>query len=214
MAPDLIALKVPFRAPLLGDISVFSPIRHIRYLQTHFKGALFCVTDAVYVESEDVPLDPKKEYQFRGDASIMPVAASGILRYCSLISDGTALQRNFRQLFSIYVLAWTTCFFLPHWTTTPALFFFLNSMTTMAVEWSLRPVPALVRPWVFVFLSIIGHAVFTHARCSLALQAVAAIAILTSRYSIAVAGAVVVASIAVLPGAASMCDLKHPFVAK
>ena len=89
-----------------------------------------------------------------------------------LNKDGATLQRNLRQLLALVILNWATHVFLPAWTTTPALYFFLNALATMLVEWSVRPVPGLVAPWCTAACAILAQAVYSSAACVLGAQSV------------------------------------------
>ena len=157
-------------------------------------------------------------YEFQGDPSLFSGNnPSGntlsneyfyIMLICHLL-DG--IKRVQRQLLSLYVLGWATCFFLPHWTTTPALFFFLNSLALIAVDWSMKPVAALVRPWLFVTLSVVAHGLFTKATSIAVLHVCTASLILLSTYSISLSGALLVLYLAVMPSAGLQWTMKSPF---
>ncbi len=108
-------------------------------------------------------------------------------------------------------MAWTTCFFLPHWTTTPALFFFLNSLAIMAIDWSMRPVASLVRPWLFVALAQAAHALFAAPLCIAKAHVAVGAVLLASRWSAPAALALAMALTASLPAVLEGCLFKAPF---
>ena len=112
-------------------------------------------------------------------------------------------------------MAWLTYFFLPRWTSTPALFFFANALATMLVDWSLRPVPALAAPWLACLAAMAAHALFADWRCIVAAHLLAGALLVVAvvlRLSPPVAAALFAgAAAAAGPALTDACALRHPF---
>eukprot|EP00047_Mylnosiga_fluctuans_P007797 m.255554 g.255554 ORF g.255554 m.255554 type:complete len:202 (-) comp19568_c0_seq1:145-750(-) len=195
-------VHLPGRSHIFADGSTVPFVRRHFGLSPH-QGNLFCRTEDRYV-AEDGVVREGKIYEFHADATVLPAVPA----------DGVVLQRQYRTLFAIYVLSWATYFFLPRWTSTPALYFFLNSLATILIEWSLKPTAAIVGPWAAVTLALCAQAVYAHWTCIATVHLVAAVALVISRVG-GLSSAQTLAVFTVFAGVAwsnlAHCALKHPF---
>jgi hypothetical protein len=171
---------------------------------TDEQGNLVCLETNKVVDAPDQLLEAKTTYEFQGDPSIFPIVPA----------EDAVLRRTLRTLVLIYALAWLTYFFLPRWTTTPALFFFMNTLATMLVDWSLKPTPAAWAPWLATTIAVFAHGYFAHWTCILHMHAAAALGLAASklmRLSPLVSTAVFGAVIAIAWSQLQHCALKFPF---
>ena len=85
--------------------------------------------------------------------------------FCFFCNTYIHLLRSFFKRFFLAVFLCYAYVYKPRWTTTPALLFFGNAITTVFIEWSLKPQPKIAAYFTALLIAVLAQALFQHWAC-------------------------------------------------